>query len=632
MRERGSSMRRMATVSSRTRTLLLHPPVVFWAFICLAASAPLAGQTPPYVLEPLRVTVGSRVSAELPLATRAVEVLTAEDLARRPVRTIHEAIASALGVDLLARSPAQADVAIRGGGVEQVLVLVDGVRVSDAQTGHFDLDLTVPLDDVERIEILRGPGSAVYGADAFGGVINIVTRRRGRSELSGRVEGGSFASVGVAGSAHYANEAIRAGVTAEHRRSDGHRPGTDYEVTAGRTTIEAPIAGRPLRAQIGLARRAFGAAKFYTSPEAPFDEFEITRVLNAAIVWDAPASAKFAIEPGISLRRHDDDFVLQRDDPGFYRNVHRTWQLGGELTARYAADRVRLAVGGEAYRDILESTNLGDRGEERAALFAESGIGRAGGSLLSTGLRADWHSAFGAFVAPSLAAAHWLRPDLHVRASVSRAFRAPTWTDRYYSDPANIGNPDLTPEQGWEGELGAELAAGRATVSLGGFLRYAGSLIDWARPAGSAPTDPWHTMNIEGATFRGLELALEDLTLSGIRVAARASLLAFDAETDGDIESKSALRPLTRQASVDVEPPAVAGVSLFLRGSYARRASEDSYVRLDARIARRFGTVRLFIDATNLTDAEYLDVSRLPAPGAAVRAGVEWRRPDATRR
>lgn len=604
----------------------MQPRTAFLAFsglaLALAGAGPAASQT-PYVLDPLRVTVGSRVSPELPLATRAVEVLTAEELAKRPVWTVQEAIASAFGVDLRARSPAQADVAVRGGSVEQVLVLVDGVRVSDAQTGHFDLDLALPLQDVQRIEVLRGPGSAVYGPDAFGGVINIVTRSAERPEATIRVDGGTFGSVGASASAQYAADGIRAGATAEHRRSDGHRPGTDYEISAAHATLEAPLAGQPFRARIGLARRAFGAAKFYTSPEAPFDEFETTRVLSLAAAWDAPSPEGLVLEPRLSVRRHDDEFLLRRDDPAFYRNVHRSWQLGGELTARRAGEGVRLAVGGEAYRDMLESTNLGDRAEERAAVFTEAGLGRVGASLLSAGLRADWHSAYGTFVAPSLAAAHWLRPELRVRGAVSRAFRAPTWTDRFYSDPANEGNPELRPERGWEAEAGAEVAAGEATVSASGYVRITESLIDWVRPEGAEPADPWQIMNIGSATFRGLEVAVEDVAVLGTTVAGRASLLAFDAER-GQVESKYALRPLTHQVSLDVAPPAIAGLDMFLRTAYSRRAGEDGYLRLDVRLKRRFGRVRIFLDATNLTDARYPDVSGMPAPGAAFTAGLEW--------
>src|SRR5690606_27325750 len=103
----------------------------------------------------------------------------------------------ALGVDLMPRSPALADVSLRGSSFEQVLVLVDGVRVSDAQTGHFDLDLAVPLDQVERIEILRGPGSSLHGADAMGGVINVVTRQ-GVERSTARAEAGTFGTTGLA--------------------------------------------------------------------------------------------------------------------------------------------------------------------------------------------------------------------------------------------------------------------------------------------------------------------------------------------------------------------------------------------------------------------------------------------------
>src|SRR5690606_10576702 len=130
-------------------------------------------------------------------------------------------------VDILPRSPAQADLAIRGASFEQVLVLVDGLRVSDEQTGHFDLDLAVPIDMIERIEILRGPGSTLYGPDAVGGVINIVTRSRPAVRLSAL--GGGFQTYG-GGFAASTGGAVALDAAAEYRGSDGHRAGTDYRI------------------------------------------------------------------------------------------------------------------------------------------------------------------------------------------------------------------------------------------------------------------------------------------------------------------------------------------------------------------------------------------------------------------
>src|SRR5688572_14326699 len=125
------------------------------------------------------VEVNSRAPMGGLAATRAVEIIDGRDIRNSPASTINDLLQWAFGVELMPRSPALADVGIRGSSFEQVLVLVDGIRMRDSQTGHFNLNLTVPLDQIERIEILRGPAASLYGSDAMGGVINVVTRKRG---------------------------------------------------------------------------------------------------------------------------------------------------------------------------------------------------------------------------------------------------------------------------------------------------------------------------------------------------------------------------------------------------------------------------------------------------------------------
>jgi len=558
----------------------------------------------------------------MPAATRAVEVIRADQLLRQPGVSLQDVLARAFGADVSARSPAQADIGLRGGTFEQVLVLVDGVRVSDTQTGHFDLSLAVPLHEIDRIEVLRGPASAVYGADAVGGVINIVTRRPEATRVHAQVDGGSFETMAVAAGAESGGPRLRIGGTGEYRESDGHRPGTDYRIAAGHLAVETLLRDRPLRATLGFADRDFGASKFYTAPESNFDEFERTQLLNAQLAWEARGDARFAIEPRVSVRRHDDDFVLRRDDPSFYQNVHRTWQLGSELVARYAGEGARLVMGGELYRDVLRSSSLGDREESRGAVFAEAGAGAVGSVVGTAGVRVDWHSAYGSFIAPSVAGAVWLSPSTRVRGALSRAFRAPTWTDRYYSDPANIGNPELEPEQAWEGELGAGIDVGSVHAELSGYIRRTESLIDWARAEDSEATAPWHIMNVTEATFRGVELAISGIELLGTQWTARYAGISFDSEATG-YTSKYALRPLTRQASLEAER-SIAGIDVFLRGAYARRAGDSDFTIIDARISRTLGSARVFVDLRNALDEQYLDVSRMTAPGRSLHAGVAW--------
>jgi vitamin B12 transporter len=125
--------------------------------------------------------------------SKAVTVLTREDISKLPAHSIAEAIAMAASIDLRPRAPfgLQTDISIRGSAFSQVLVLVDGVRINDSQTAHHNSDFPVQLQDVERIEVLRGPGSSIYGADAFGGIINLITRRN-TERLSASIAGGGL--------------------------------------------------------------------------------------------------------------------------------------------------------------------------------------------------------------------------------------------------------------------------------------------------------------------------------------------------------------------------------------------------------------------------------------------------------
>ena len=147
------------------------------------------------------VTAAAR-PVELGTVTRAMTVIPGDEIARLPVNSIADVLRLAASIDVRARGVrgVQTDFAVRGATFGQMLVLVDGVRLNDAQSGHHNGDIPVPLDAVERIEILYGPDSSLLGADAFGGTVNIITRR-GAGAPSMTVEGGSFGLAAGRGSA-----------------------------------------------------------------------------------------------------------------------------------------------------------------------------------------------------------------------------------------------------------------------------------------------------------------------------------------------------------------------------------------------------------------------------------------------
>ncbi len=575
----------------------------------------------PARLDTVHVTVSSRVDSSHTTAARTVDVITRAELASRQGQSLAQILSTHLGVDLYTRSPAQADIALRGSSIEQVLVLVNGARVSDQQAGHFDLDLAVPTDLIDHIEILRGTGSTLYGPDAVGGVINIVTRDRASSEVA-RVRSGSFGTVGGALARTGSLGPVGLQLGADYARADGHRADTDYRIFQGRAGVDAPLGAGRLAGSVGLGVRDFGAADFY----APYPSYEDTHTSTASLRYAAPVANRWSLSVGANGRRHLDRFTLVRDNPSLYQNHHDNWQTGGDVTARYAAsDGVGLAVGAEGFDARVVSASLGDHDETRSAAFAEVHATAVGGASLDLGVRGDHSSAYGDFFSPSLAAALPLAPRARLRASVGRGFRAPTWTERFYRDPANIGNAGLRPERFWAGEVGLHATPSTNTsLDVAVFARQAADLIDWARPAAALPTDPWHTMNIEKAHYRGVEFTARLRRVAGIDWTIRGSGLAFTPIGASGYQGKYALRPVTRTVGATAELPSAHGVQVLLDLLDSRRAGESAYFRADLRLGYRLRTARVTLDLRNLTNVTYLDASGMPVAGRGAYVGLAW--------
>jgi iron complex outermembrane receptor protein len=589
--------------------------------MAMPASSALAQQSAT-ILDTVRVTVSSRSAGS---GVRSEEVITRADIARTPARTLADILDDALGVEIMGRSPAQADIAMRGSSATQVLILVDGIRVNDLQTEHANLDLAVPLDDIERIEILRGVGSTLYGPDAAGGVVNIITTGHdgaAAERRSLRGWGGSFGTGGASGSIADSIGAFAVQASAEHERSDGHRADTDYGVTQGALAVGRALGPGRLRARAGLGVRAFGAGDFY----ATYPSYERTRSATGSLRYDFAPADRVRASVTASTRHHTDDYVLVRNDPSLYHNRHRSWQSALEAVSRVAlAPGIVAAVGVDGSDAQLESERLGDHDEQRGALFAEATFGSAGRAQLDAGARIDWSSVNARFFSPSIGGVVPIGAWTRLRASLSRGFRAPTWTERYYEDPANIGDPELRPEKFWGGELSVAIAPGpRWSADLTGFARHANDLIDWARPVGADSTAPWRTTNVARADYRGAELALRLHDWIGASWSLRGSALDFESHGAAGFLGKYALRPVTRSAGLVVSAPLGRGPTATLDAAYGERAEDDGHFRLDARLAQRWHDLRVVLDVRNITGADYLDVSVKPVAGRSAFLSLEW--------
>ena len=185
--------------------------------------------------------------------------------------------------------------------------------------------------------------------------------------------------------------------------------------------------------------------------------------------------------------------------------------------------------------------------------------------------------------------------------------------------------PDLKPERAWSGEVGLDAAKGSdLRLSFSAFIRQAEDLIDWARGVGAPSGSPWETRNVEEATFKGLEA---DLVAQGpweTRWSLGGMVLSVDSRESTGFESKYALRPLEQRLRIGAGRSFWETVTLDLNVQRARRRGEESYHRLDIRAGFRVGSGRLYLDANNLLDAHYPDVTGALAPGRAIFLGWQW--------
>src|SRR5687767_9400176 len=264
------------------------------------------------------VVTAAATPVELGTVTRTLTVITHDQIARLPVHSIADVLRLTSSVDVRARGErgVQTDFAVRGANFGQMLVLVDGVRLNDAQTGHHNGDIPVPLDAVERIEVLHGPGSSLFGADAFGGTINVITRRD-TTESSAGVEVGSFGLVAGRGRTGFTRGGLQQTVAAQIERSSGFM----FERGFATASVSSQLRlGNRSNVSVSYLWKDFGANGFYGN--APSHEWTNQALLSADRTYAVGSS--WQVNAGASYRTHGDHFLFDVRRPGVAENQHRT--------------------------------------------------------------------------------------------------------------------------------------------------------------------------------------------------------------------------------------------------------------------------------------------------------------------
>ncbi len=519
-------------------------------------------------------------------------------------------------LDLAERAPdgVQGDLSIRGAGFNKTLVLLNGMRLSDPQSGHHNLDIPVPLDSVDRVEVMRGSGSTLYGADAVGGVINIITAPPSVTEFRLRTAFGSDginqqrASLGIAG------KKVSEQLSFARDFSTGFQPDRDYRNLefASVTRLATDFGNGSLN--LAYMDHPFGADQFYGN----FNSWEDTKTWFAGIqqALGAKTSASF------SFRRHSDLFVLYRDRPDVFANHHsdETYQLAIRRREEMSTSTT-LYYGVEGLHESIESNNLGNHARSRAAAYAAADFRAIKRFSLTVSAREELYRSFSAAFTPTVAAGAWLSPQWKVRASASRAFRIPNYTDLYYHDPGNQGNPMLRPESAWTYETGVDwVPSARLRGDLTLFERRERDGIDYYR---TSPTGIWQALNIQNLNFKGWEASLRwipsltntfDLSFTQLRgtqdtIAAGFTKYTFNYPTASGVFGWQ----ITPRGNF----------VLRTRVGVIERLERSPYALWDVYVGLPRHKVHPYLQVSNATNTSYQSIPGVAMPGRTIIGGVE---------
>ncbi len=513
-----ASAQEPAPAAPDTPTILLPdtpPPVP-----ALAALA----EAKPVVLQPVVVT-GTRTAHTLDESPVAVQLIDAEDIRRSGARDVAELLEREGGVYATRSAGRGSRIELQGLSSEHVLILVDGRRMIGRINGAIDLS-RLPIGDVERIEIVKGPSSALYGADALGGVINIITRRGGRDSggsVTARID--EDQNLDLHGHAGWTLGPVEGNSAAGISRLESYdlnsatpsNDGVDGDSRFLSTNADWRI---DERASLGLSgsyvlddgkRIDGGSANRYFNTHKRVEEVRVGAAPRYAL------DANTDISGDLYYNRYFDQFLQTNRADGVVALDEETLDeiYVGAAQVEHRSGAHRLIGGLEAQFERLEADRLDHTGErDRQAVYAQdewTPEWREGRLTLVPGLRYDRDSQFGDQFSPKLAARYELSDDWVLRAGYGRGYRAPDFKQLLllFENPGVgyrvEGNPDLKPERSTGFNLGATwLATERASFSFGAYHNRVSDLIDVIQ-TDAGPPIVFSYRNVSSATLTGLD-------------------------------------------------------------------------------------------------------------------------------
>ncbi len=556
---------------------------------------------------------------EMPFSknSRNITLITSKQIKNEAATSIVQLLQNVAGIDVRQRGidGMQADLYMRGGSFDQTLLLIDGILVEDAQTGHHLLNSLPTIENIERIEIIKGPAARVFGQNAFTGVINIITKSATDNQLDIAASTGSFNHTAIGAQVSSKTNTYAQIFQYKRNTSAGYRFNTDFKNDNAFYKLNFKVLNLPFQILANYGSRKFGANGFYANPNYK-DQYEETQTSLVGI--NTHFSRKnYTLKSNLYWKRNQDMYVFLRENPSFFRNFHITNKIGASVNGTFNSQVGITGLGLAVSKNYIISNNLGPHERFIANAFIEHRFSFDDDKIdVTPGVALNYFSDFKFHVFPGIDIGYTLSPKMRLYGNIGYTYRIPTYTDLFYSDPATKGNINLKPESAFAQELGLKFHSEAFRFELTLFNRISKNLIDYVK---YQQTDKWQANNLFHVNSYGLEFN----TQFNFKFLKHDQNIQIGYNYLKD-QIKLSEVPFSRYSLNSIKHQVVStlNVKLFkhffhsITGRFVERPDGTHYTVVDSRLNLDVAQMSFSLIGNNLFNANYSETSLVPMPKA----------------
>ncbi|MFL2624194.1 MAG: TonB-dependent receptor plug domain-containing protein [Flavobacteriaceae bacterium] len=564
----------------------------------------------------------SRIDLPFKENSRTISIITSETINESPATNLVELLQQEAGIDVRRQGiyGMQSDLYVRGGGFDQTLLLIDGIKVEDPQTGHHTLNIALPLEVIKRIEIIKGPAARIFGQNAFTGAINIVTKSNDSIKNNAGFQLGSYNQQHAA-----ATLGTRVGTTglmghASVNSSEGYRYNTDFNNQNFFVKSSFNTAANPIEVLATFSERKFGGNQFYA-----IDAKEQYEETQSSLVGVSTTLQKgnLKLSPQLYWKRNQDMYLYIRNNPSVYRNLHISNKIGGQINAAYSSNIGVTGFGVDLAKVEMESNRLGHRNRWMGTLFVEHRFSFLDNALdVTPGVSVGYFSDFETNAFPGIDIGYTINEHFRVYTNAGYTYRTPTYNDLYYVGSRDEGNENLVPEEAISQELGLKYFGDKISATVAFFNRDSDNLIDYTK---DNEADKWKSNNLTSLNTRGVEVQLSapfklgqynqsfNLGYTHLNEDLKAVRANF---------SKYIINSLNHHLTARLKSQFTKNLTHSFVYKFAERATGESYSVVDAQLKLLIPGLELTITANNIFNTDYVETGIVPMPKGNVLFGI----------